>query len=172
MVGLSLGEKHAIQGGIAQDLRSDGRKRLTYRPLFVETGVIPQGRGGDELSTGLSVALQNCLLGGKSRADALGSAIKAALSNTGILRVHVAPGASGNDQPEVDISDEEFLEFDTSDIPAIVTLTKVKKNHDMVRTPDAIVTGALSRTLFYVVVLIAYLVDEDRMTCCTQRSAM
>lgn len=42
MVGLSIGEKHFIQGGIAQDLRSDGRKRLTYRPIYVETGVIPQ----------------------------------------------------------------------------------------------------------------------------------
>jgi len=42
MVGLSLGEKHFIQGGIAQDLRCDGRKRLAYRPISVETGVIPQ----------------------------------------------------------------------------------------------------------------------------------
>lgn len=42
MVGLSLGERQFIQGGIAQDLRSDGRKRLTYRPIGVETGVIPQ----------------------------------------------------------------------------------------------------------------------------------
>lgn len=42
MVGLSLGEQNFIKGGIAQDLRTDGRKRLTYRPIFVETGVIPQ----------------------------------------------------------------------------------------------------------------------------------
>lgn len=42
MVGLSTGEKHFIKGGIAQDLRSDGRKRLAYRPIYVETGVIPQ----------------------------------------------------------------------------------------------------------------------------------
>lgn len=42
MVGLSIGEKHFVQGGIAQDLRSDGRKRLTYRPISVETGNIPQ----------------------------------------------------------------------------------------------------------------------------------
>ena len=41
MVGLSVGEKHFIQGGIAQGHRSDGRKRLTYRPIYVETGVIP-----------------------------------------------------------------------------------------------------------------------------------
>lgn len=42
MVGLSVGEKHFIKGGIAQDLRTDGRKRLYYRPIFVEVGVIPQ----------------------------------------------------------------------------------------------------------------------------------
>lgn len=42
MGGLSLGEKNFIKGGIAQDLRTDGRKRLTYRPIYVETGVIPQ----------------------------------------------------------------------------------------------------------------------------------
>ena len=42
MVGLSVGEKHFIQGGIAQDLRTDGRKRLTYRPIFLQTGVIAQ----------------------------------------------------------------------------------------------------------------------------------
>ncbi|PON55395.1 Guanosine pentaphosphate synthetase I/polyribonucleotide nucleotidyltransferase [Parasponia andersonii] len=214
MVGLSLGEKHFIQGGIAQDLRSDGRKRLTYRPIYVETGVIPQangsarvrmggtnviatvkaelgrpsqlqpdkgkvsihidcsstaepvfeGRGHEELSTELSVSLQRSLLGGKSGSgagidlsslvvvegkicwdlyidglvvcsdgnllDALGAAIKAALSNTGIPRVQVASSASGDeDQPEVDISDEEFLQFDTSGVPVIVTLTKVGKHY-------------------------------------------
>ncbi|BBH06683.1 3'-5'-exoribonuclease family protein [Prunus dulcis] len=209
MVGLSIGEKHFIQGGIAQDLRSDGRKRLTIRPIYVETGVISQangsarvrmgatdviacvkaelgrpnalqpdkgkvivnvdcsptaapmfeGRGGEELSAELSVALQRCLLGGKSGSgagidlsslvvvegkicwdlyidglvvssdgnllDALGAAIKyyvakekssgmtyllkklmfpkAALSNTGIPKVNVAAGASGDEQPEVDV---------------------------------------------------------------------
>lgn len=42
MVGLSAAEKHFIRGGIAQDLRSDGRNRLTYRPMYVETEAIPQ----------------------------------------------------------------------------------------------------------------------------------
>lgn len=42
MVGLSLGEQNFIKGGIDQDLRTDGRKRLIYRPIFVETGIIPQ----------------------------------------------------------------------------------------------------------------------------------
>ncbi|KAK4749760.1 hypothetical protein SAY87_027209 [Trapa incisa] len=213
MTGLSLGEKLFIQGGIAQDLRTDGRKRLTYRPIYVETGVIPQasgsarvrfggtdviasvkaeigrpnpmqpdkgkvminvscsptaapifeGRGDEEVSAELTITLQRCLLGGKSGAgagidptslivvegkvcwdlyidglvissdgnllDALGAAIKAALSNTAIPQVQVAADTSGEDQPEVDISDEEFLQFDTSGIPIIITLTKVGRHY-------------------------------------------
>ncbi|XP_020103943.1 exosome complex component RRP42-like [Ananas comosus] len=212
MVGLSEGEKHFIRGGIAQDLRSDGRKRLQFRSISVETGVIPQangsarvrlgatdviasikaelgkpsilrpdkgkvsifvdcsptaapmfeGRGGEELSNDLSVALQRCLLGGTSGAgagidlssliivdgkvcwdlyidglvissdgnllDALAAAIKVALSNTGIPKVSVL-GASSDEQPDVDVSDEEFLQFDTSGVPVIVTLTKVGRHY-------------------------------------------
>ncbi|XAR55267.1 hypothetical protein NMG60_11035296 [Bertholletia excelsa] len=213
MVGLSLGEKLFIQGGIAQGLRTDGRKRLTYRSISVETGVIEQvngsarvkmgatdvvasvkaelgrpsssqpdkgkvainvdcsptaapvfeGRGGEELSAELSGALQRCLLGGKSGAgagidlaslsiadgkicwdlyidclvvsadgnllDALAAAIKAALSNTLINKVEIAAYTSSDEQPEVDLSDEEFLKFDTSAVPVIVTLTKVGKHY-------------------------------------------
>jgi hypothetical protein len=44
MAGLSEGEKHFIRGGIAQDIRTDGRRRLQFRALSVETGVIPQVR--------------------------------------------------------------------------------------------------------------------------------
>ncbi|KAG6434207.1 hypothetical protein SASPL_105830 [Salvia splendens] len=204
MVGLSLGEQTFIKGGIDQDLRTDGRKRLTYRPIFVETGIIPQasgsarvklgatdviasvkaelgrpnpsypdkgkvsihvdcsptaepsfeGRGGEELSTELCSALERCLLGGKSGAgagidlsslcivrgkvcwdlyidglvvssdgnvlDALGAAVKAALSNTAIPKVQVSANAPSDEQPEVDVSDEEFLQFDTSGVPVIV----------------------------------------------------
>ncbi|KAG6437536.1 hypothetical protein SASPL_102455 [Salvia splendens] len=204
MVGLSLGEQTFIKGGIDQDLRTDGRKRLTYRPIFVETGIIPQasgsarvklgatdviasvkaelgkpnpsypdkgkvsihvdcsptaepsfeGRGGEELSTELSSALERCLLGGKSGAgagidlsslcivrgkvcwdlyidglvvssdgnvlDALADAIKAALSNTAIPKVQVSANAPSDEHPEVDVSDEEFLQFDTSGVPVIV----------------------------------------------------
>ncbi|KAM1131181.1 hypothetical protein ACFX1X_046264 [Malus domestica] len=201
------------EGGIAQDIRSDGRKRLTPRPINVKTGVISQpngsarvrmgatdviasvkaelgrptalqpdkgkvfinvdcsptaapmfeGRGGEDLSAELSVALRCCLLGGESGSgagidlsslvvvegkicwdlyidglvvssdgnllDALGAAIKAALSDTGIPRVNVAAAASGDEQLEVDVSDEEFLQFDTSKVPVIVTLTKVGKHY-------------------------------------------
>ena len=42
MVGVSVGEQQFIKGGIAHDLRTDGRKRLSYRDIYVETGVIPQ----------------------------------------------------------------------------------------------------------------------------------
>ncbi|GLT94191.1 hypothetical protein SLE2022_119460 [Rubroshorea leprosula] len=220
MVGLSVGERHFIQGGIAQDLRSDGRKRLTYRPIYVETGIIPQangsarvrlgatdviasvkaelgrpsamqpdkgkitinvdcsptaapmfeGRGGEGLSMELSIALQRCLLGGKSGAgaginlsslvvvegkvcwdlyidglvvssdgnllDALSAAIKAALSNTDIPKVNVAAEVSGDEQPEVDISDQEFLRFDTSGVPVIITLTKVGRHYIVDATAD------------------------------------
>ena len=47
------------------------------------------------------------------------------MSNTGIPRVQVAAGTSNDEHPEVDVSDEEFLQFDTSRVPVIVTLTKV-----------------------------------------------
>ncbi|KAL3632091.1 hypothetical protein CASFOL_025075 [Castilleja foliolosa] len=213
MVGLSLGEQNFIKGGIAQDLRTDGRKRLAYRPFSIETGVIPQasgsarvklgatdviasvkaelgkpnpshpdkgkvsinvdcsptaeptfeGRGGDELSAELSSALERCLLGGKSGAgagidlsslsivegkvcwdlyidglvvssdgnvlDALGAAIKAALSDTAIPKVQVAANASPDEQPEIDVSDEEFLQFDTTGVPVLITLTKVGRHY-------------------------------------------
>lgn len=51
---------------------------------------------------------------------------KAALNNTGIPRVQIAASAPDDQQPELDISDEEFMQFDTSGVPVIVTLTKVK----------------------------------------------
>ncbi|KAK9666005.1 hypothetical protein RND81_14G152900 [Saponaria officinalis] len=209
IVGLSLGEKNFIWGGIAQDLRCDGRKQLTYRPINVETGVIPQangsarikiggtdviasvkaelgrpsssrpdhgkvsihvdcsataapmyqGKGGEELSSELALALQKglfgagidlsslCIVEGKTcwdlyidclvvssdgnLLDALGAGIKAALSDTGIPQVKViaADASSSSDQPEIDVSDEEFLQFDTSTVPVIITLTKVGKHY-------------------------------------------
>jgi len=53
--------------------------------------------------------------------------LQAALSNTGIPKVSViaADPTSADDQPEVDVSDEEFLQFDTSMVPVIMTLTEV-----------------------------------------------
>ncbi|KAF8658054.1 hypothetical protein HU200_059518 [Digitaria exilis] len=125
--------------------------------------VLIPGRGSEELSTELAVALQRCLLGGKSGAgaaidlsslivvdgkvcwdlyidglvvssdgnllDALAAAIKVALSDTGIPKVNVSLSAANDEEPEVDVSDEEFLQFDTSGVPVIITLTKVGRHY-------------------------------------------
>lgn len=80
--------------------------------------------------------------------DALGAAIKAALSNTGIPKVNViaVDATSADDQPEVDVSDEEFLQFDTSAIPAIITLTKVGKHYivDATEEEESQMSSAIS----------------------------
>ncbi|XP_020274816.1 putative exosome complex exonuclease RRP42 isoform X2 [Asparagus officinalis] len=136
------------------------------KQLFLSIAVLQRLlflRGGEELSTELSLALQRCLLGGKSGAgagidlsslvivegkvcwdlyidglvvssdgnllDALAAAIKAALSNTGLPKVSVDLAAAKDDQPEVDLSDEEFLQFDTSGIPVVITLTKIGRHY-------------------------------------------
>lgn len=211
--GLSAGEKHFIRGGIDQNLRCDGRQRLHFRPIAIETGVIPQatgsarvrlgatdviasvkaelgrpsslepdkgkvaifvdcsstagpvfeGKGGEQLSSELSHALQKCLFGGRNHAgagmdrsaliivegklcwdlyvdglvissdgnilDALSAAIKVALSNTSVPKVNVIRDASTDEEPEVDIVDDEVLQLDASDVPVIITLTKVGRHY-------------------------------------------
>lgn len=62
MVGLSVGEKHFIHGGIAQDVRSDDQEWLTYRPIFVETGVIPQVEYCRDASLKYSLLILDMLL--------------------------------------------------------------------------------------------------------------
>ncbi|WZY96118.1 hypothetical protein YC2023_068447 [Brassica napus] len=52
MVACSVGEQHFLKGGIAQELRTDGRKRLAYRHTYVETGVIPQANGSARVRIG------------------------------------------------------------------------------------------------------------------------
>ncbi|KAM0931030.1 hypothetical protein ACQ4PT_000539 [Festuca glaucescens] len=52
-----------------------------------------------------------------------------ALSDTGIPKVNVSLNAETDGEPEFDISDEDFLQFDTSSVPVIVTLTKVGKHY-------------------------------------------
>lgn len=47
------------------------------------------------------------------------------MSNTAIPKVNILADTKSDDQPEVDVSDEEFLQFDTSGVPVIITLTKV-----------------------------------------------
>lgn len=51
--------------------------------------------------------------------------MQVALSDTGIPKVNVYVNAASDEEPEVDVSDEEFLQFDTSSVPVIITLTKV-----------------------------------------------
>lgn len=51
--------------------------------------------------------------------------MQAALANTAIPKVNVAAEVADGEQPEIDISDEEYQQFDTSGVPVIVTLTKV-----------------------------------------------
>jgi hypothetical protein len=51
--------------------------------------------------------------------------MQVALSDTGIPKANVSSSAVSDDEPEVDVSDEEFLQFDTSSAPVIITLTKV-----------------------------------------------
>jgi exosome complex component RRP42 len=51
--------------------------------------------------------------------------MQVALSDTGIPKVNVSVSVASDDEPEVDVSDEEFLQFDTSSVPVIITLTKV-----------------------------------------------
>ncbi|XP_042056029.1 exosome complex exonuclease RRP42-like [Salvia splendens] len=63
MVGLSLGEQTFIKGGIYQDLRTDGRKRLTYSPIFVETGIIPQASGSARVKLGATDVIASAELG-------------------------------------------------------------------------------------------------------------
>ncbi|XP_021303866.1 LOW QUALITY PROTEIN: putative exosome complex exonuclease RRP42 [Sorghum bicolor] len=62
--------------------------------------------------------------------DALAASIKVALSDTGIPKVNVSViNAATDEEHEVDVSDEEFLQFDTSSVPVIITLTKMGQHY-------------------------------------------
>jgi hypothetical protein len=52
MVALSAAEVRFIQGGIAHDLRSDGRGRYHFRPFSIQSGVIPQANGSGRCKLG------------------------------------------------------------------------------------------------------------------------
>lgn len=49
---LSSSEKEYIRLGVESDLRSDGRKRLDFRPFSVEVDVVPQAAGSARLRLG------------------------------------------------------------------------------------------------------------------------
>ncbi|GJN16172.1 hypothetical protein PR202_gb03132 [Eleusine coracana subsp. coracana] len=179
MVGLSEEEKYFIHGGIAQDIRTDGRQRLQFRALSVETGFIASFHrflglypsvangsarvrlGGTEVIASVKAELgkPSILIPNRGKVNifvdcsptaeptfqvcwdlyidglvissdgnlvgTLAAAIKVALSDTGIPKVNVSVGAASDDESELDVSDEEFLQFDTSSVPVIITLTEV-----------------------------------------------
>ncbi|KAK9507667.1 hypothetical protein O3M35_007473 [Rhynocoris fuscipes] len=52
MVGLSPEEKIFIVHGVEQDIRNDGRIRLQYRPIEIETGIVPHAMGSARVCTG------------------------------------------------------------------------------------------------------------------------
>ncbi|CAK9220716.1 unnamed protein product [Sphagnum jensenii] len=230
MVALSAAEVRFIQGGIAHDLRSDGRGRYHFRPFSIQSGVIPQangsgrcklgatdviasvkaelgrppagrpnhgslvisvecsptaapefeGRGGEDLSLELQRALERSLLGGPNGAgaaidlsslhllegkvcwvlyidtlvlssdgnllDALSIAIKAALSNTGIPKVEVLASTSADEDPELDVDNEESSPLDISQVPITITLTKVGRHYivDATAEEESQMTAAVS----------------------------
>lgn len=213
MGAISAAEVSYIEGGIAQNLRSDGRGRLDFRNIAITTGVIPQangssrckvggtdvmvsvkaelgnppkgrpshggmqikvecsptanpefeGRGGEELSLELTRGLERSFLGGPNGSgaaidlstlrivdgktcwvlcidglvlssdgnllDALSIAVKAALRNTGLPKVEVVAGGAEDEDPEIEVDDEESSQLDVSNAPVIITLTKVGKSY-------------------------------------------
>ncbi|KAL3679902.1 hypothetical protein R1sor_022858 [Riccia sorocarpa] len=52
VVGLSAAEKNYIAGGIAVDLRSDGRGRHHFREFSIDTSVVPQANGSARICLG------------------------------------------------------------------------------------------------------------------------
>lgn len=49
---LSAAEHSYLAGGVAENMRTDGRARLDYRPFTVETGVVPHANGSARLRLG------------------------------------------------------------------------------------------------------------------------
>jgi len=61
--------------------------------------------------------------------DVLSIAIKAALSNTDLPKVEVVSSTATDEDPELDVNDEDTTPLDTSSVPTIITLTKVGKHY-------------------------------------------
>lgn len=51
---VSESEVKFIEGGVSSNVRADGRGRLDFRPIEIETGVIPQANGSARLRLGLA----------------------------------------------------------------------------------------------------------------------
>lgn len=57
MADTSFGERVWIVQGVEQNLRTDGRSRLSYRPLGVEANIIAQADGSARLHLGATDVL-------------------------------------------------------------------------------------------------------------------
>ncbi|CAB4315955.1 unnamed protein product [Prunus armeniaca] len=122
--GIDLSSLVVVEGKICWDLYINGLFVSSDGNLLDAPGTAIKYYVAKEKSSGMTYLLKKLTFP------------KAALSNTGIPKVNVAAGASGDEQPEVDVSDEEFLQFDTSRVPVIVTLTKVGRHYIVEATSE------------------------------------
>ncbi|RZR91497.1 hypothetical protein BHM03_00019608 [Ensete ventricosum] len=94
------GEKHFIRGGIAQDLRTDGRQRLHYRPISVETGVIPQVKNGnllDALAAAIKVGRHYIVDATSEEESQMSSAVSISVNQHGHICGLTKRGGAGLD---------------------------------------------------------------------------
>ena len=66
----SAAERSFVELGVAQNVRNDGRERLDYRPLSIDSGVLPQTYGSSRVTIGKGI------VGGNGGTDVI-AAIKA-----------------------------------------------------------------------------------------------
>lgn len=112
---ISEAEAAFIEGGVTENVRSDGRGRLSMRPMDIETGLIPQANGSARLRLGTTIGSHtttDVLVGVKAE---LVSPLKEA-PDCGLLRfsVQVPPevGSGGAaSQDSVTAADELGMEI-------------------------------------------------------------
>jgi hypothetical protein len=80
MADTSFGERVWIVQGVEQDLRTDGRSRLSYRPLGVEANIIAQADGSARLHLGATDVLVGVKVGLATVAALVPAAAAAALA--------------------------------------------------------------------------------------------
>lgn len=68
MTDTSFGERVWIVQGVEQDLRTDGRSRLNFRPLGVEANIIAQADGSARLHLGATDVLVGVKVSGLGQA--------------------------------------------------------------------------------------------------------
>ena len=77
MADTSFGERVWIVQGVEQDLRTDGRSRLSYRPLGVEANIIAQADGSARLHLGSTYVLVGVKVNWQRTASAVAAAAAA-----------------------------------------------------------------------------------------------